>query len=521
MGLRLAELLSSAIDEHTTDDKDRPAVLLEAATAATVDTPTVEGLLDQSLTTLPPEDTVRRIVEAVGADADALVTAARGDGDVFEGDEIDHAGDVIRSDGAKLVEAVGPGEEEGTTRYKVVVIRPGQAAGHGSRYYAPKMLEANAGNFGGQPIFFNHEDLPTILKRGHGSRDPRDLAGWLQESTSWDPSYKEADDKKNGRETGAVIGFADFLEPAAELVGKLPKAVALSVCMDPTKIKVGRTPSGKIAPLVEGVVKGSGSLDLITGKAGAGGKVLERLRESAMSRYAAAHADLASVTDERLVEAARSRPDVLAALRDDPQPEGDPVKDEDVKKLVESALAEEGTTTVLVEAVAQSPAFGRVVEAAVAAERDSIRDEATAESNRLLDLRDMRDEAHRLIEAAGRERGGILSPAFTEDLKSRYTLRDGRWPTPALDVHPELNDADGTVKRSALDVLVEAVTADVEREENKLREAAPARVGRTGAPAPELDEHGAPVEPPKRTDRLAESLGLDADDVHKVREGSR
>jgi hypothetical protein len=492
-------------------------------------------LLNPDAHELPVEADVRALLEAAAIDVDAAIDAARADGDLFEGDEVAAGSEIQAANGGRILEAVGKGDKPGTTRYKVAVIRPGRAQGTGRRYYSRRMLEANAANFGAQPMFWNHEDLKVILERGHGSRDPRDLCGWLQEGTWWDPNHTAPDDAKEHRPAGAVMGHTDLDDAAADLIAKFPQALAVSVNMDSTRIAVGRADDGNLAPLVEGVVKGSGSLDLITGKAGAGGQVLERLRESAEARYGADDADPATLDDAQLIEAARSRPAVLAALQQPappPEPE-DPVVTDPDPKLVEARLAdleakllasEESATDParlveaaqsnpdfaarLVEVVAASPEFDRIVEAKVAEREDEARDEARAEGRRELALRDMRDEATRLIEArAAGTPGGILTPAFTDDLRGRYTLRDGH-PSPALDLHDELSD-DGTVAKAAIERLREAVEVDIAREERKLREAMPTRIRDLAAPEPSRDDGGEPPPPAAPDDPTAVSLGLD------------
>lgn len=474
-------------------------------------TPALAALLDADTHELPPEADVRVLLEAVGVDADTALAAARGDGDLFEGDELEAS--QLQAAGAVLLEAVGDGARPGTRRYNAVVIRPGRAKGTGRRYYSPKMLESNAPNFGGVTCYFNHDDLPKLLARGHGSRDPRDVCGYLQPDTSWNATYTEPDDAKNARKPGAVMGQVDLLVEAADRVDALPQAFALSICMDPTRVRVQRTDDGELAPCVEGIVPQSGSLDLITGEAGAGGRLLERLREAAEARYGSANADLSTVADEILIEAARARPDVLEALRQDPDPPPDPEDDDvDVGKLVEAVQTDTDAAARLAEALAGTPVFQTLVEAAVADREDDIREDARAESRRDLDLRDMRDEAHRLIEARALGHGGVLTPAFVEDLRARYTLRDGRFPTPALDVHPELDDA-GAVKKSALDRLREAVGVDITREEAKLREANPTLVRDLPPPAPGNDGGDPPPPPEKPKDPMAERLGLDSDRV--------
>lgn len=477
----------------------------------------IAALLDPDAHELPPEADVRALLESAELDVDTVIATARGDGDIFEGDEVQD--EPLQAATVHLVEAVGTGEPVAggalTRRYKAVVIRPGRARGTGRRYYAPKMLEANAPNFGGVNVYFNHEDLARIMQRGHGSRDPRDVAGRLQEATWWDPTYTEPDDKKHKRKPGAVMGHVDLLVEAADRVDALPNAFALSICMDSTRVRVGRTDDGDLAPLVEGIVPQSGSLDLITaGSDGAGGKLLERLREAAETRYGSAHADLTTIDDAKLIEAARLRPAVLAALREDPAPPN-PEEDDviDSAKLVEAVQGDPNVAAQLAEALAGTPAFDRLVEAKVADREDMIREDARAESDRALDLRDMRDEARRLIEARAAGNGGILTPAFTSDLLERYTLRDGH-PSPALDVYDELGEG-GAVKKAAIDRLRESVEVDIKREENKLRESQPTRVRDLAPPPPDPGDGGDPPKDPPPKDPMAERLGLDA---AKVRE---
>jgi hypothetical protein len=506
MGRALAELLT----EHVPEAEQRHRAALA-------------DLLNADTTGLPPEADVRVLLEAAAAvdtvtlDVDAAITVARADGDLFEGDEL--PAESLQAASAVLLEAVSTDEAKGTRRYKSVVIRPGRAKGTGRRFYSPRMLEANAANFGGVTCFFNHEDLAKIMARGHGSRDPRDVCGWLQESTTWDPTYTEPDDAKHGRLPGAVMGHVDLLVEAADRVDALPQAFSLSVCMDPTSIRVGRTPSGELAPLVEGVVPKSGSLDLITGEAGAGGRLLERLRESAEARYGSANADLAEISDEMLVEAARARPGVLAELRrEDPAPPPDPEdEDVDLTKLVEAVTSDPAAAEQLAEALAGTPTITRLVESAVADREDDIRADARAEGQRDLSLRDLRDDAHTLIEASSVARGGILTPAYTDYLRERYTIRDGV-PSVALDVHDQLG-ADGAVVKSARERLLEAVAVDITTEQTKLRESAPTHLRGLGAPAPTGGDGGgdgnggAPPVPP--ADPMSKRLDLDP---AKVRE---
>lgn len=531
MGQRVAALLADALG----DDEARERDVARIAASTEVEAETITRLLEAEATDAPAEDIFRRLVEAAGVDVDRAVIAANDDGMIFEGAEWTSDEPVSEIHEARLVEAADQtGATPGTRRYDVVVIRPGEGQGIGMRIYTQKMLRENAANFGGQPIFFNHESLEDMLKRGHGSRDPRDLAGYLQESTTWDPDYTEPDDAAKGWEKGAVKGTAEFLVEAADYVDRLPKAVKLSINMAPTKLRAKRRKRDKkLGTLVEGVVKGSGSLDLITGEAGAGGRVLDRLREAAMARYSGANDVLAAALDNgdalgRLVEALA--PELAKRLGHQPPPDPedevthidlDKLSDEDRARLVEAVFTSPASEERLVEALSGSETFNRLVEAQVQERTAAIREDTTAESDRREQLRDFRDEAHRLIEASALTAPGpgILVPSAIEDLKMRFNLREDRTPTAELDIYDRLNEA-SVVETPAIDVLREQAAAAIEREQVKLREAAPTRVRGLGPAAPDPahpPDPANPETPAAPEDPLASSLGLDPAQVAKHR----
>ena len=214
MTKRLARVLGGALEQ--TDDQD-------AAIAAAVEA-TSEGAVTAAREGDAPadEDELRAIADALSTDADGLVEAARLDGHIFDGDVLPSPGDVLETHG-RLIEAPKAGKKG---RHRFIAIRPCEGKGPGARIYTAPALQGavEAGAFTGLPMFFNHEPISTIIARGHGSRDPRDLAGRTVEAT-WDASYAEADDAANGYGRGAVLVEADLVPQAAELVKHLPEAV--------------------------------------------------------------------------------------------------------------------------------------------------------------------------------------------------------------------------------------------------------------------------------------------------------
>jgi hypothetical protein len=93
-------------------------------------------------------------------------------------------------------------------------------------------------------MFWNHEDLDTILKRGHGSRDPRDLCGWLQEGTWWDPNYTEPDDKNERAAQGRRHGPRRRQLDGADELLDLPEGAG---CRSTWTARRSRRPHGRRA----------------------------------------------------------------------------------------------------------------------------------------------------------------------------------------------------------------------------------------------------------------------------------
>lgn len=459
-------LLGIAGDEATADD-ERADALVEAAET---NGDALRAILDGGALPASPDE-LSRLVETAGGDGAAAIAAAREDGHVFDGDELSSEGvEVFETTGRLLEARTTP---TGERRHVFVAIRPCEGGGPGARIYTADALRRSVESkaFTGQPMFFNHEDLGTIIKRGHGSRDPRDLAGWIT-GESWDGAYTEPDDAKNGYGPGAVLIEAKLRTVAEQLVAELPEAVKASINMAPTRLTAKRRKDGKLGSLVEALKPQSGAVDLVT-LAGAGGHYLERLREAPALGYAPDDAEphASELSDDAVAAIVEARPELAARLREAPAPPDhnpeEPVSEITTDQLVEALQSPDGAAALdrLVEAR---------VDAAIAEREDAIRDEAQAEARadaqRQFDLRDMRDQAHRAIEAAP-----VLSQLHKDELFGRYNLRPDGTPTAQLDVYDRV-DASGTVQAPALDVLMESVAADIKLEQDKLRAAFPTRV---------------------------------------------
>lgn len=124
------------------------------------------------------------------------------------------------------------------------------------------------------------------------------------------------------------------------------------------------------------------------------------------------------------------------------------------------------------------------VESALAEERKLAEAERDAVVSRRLELRDMRDEAHRLINEAK-----FLPESWRAGLCSRYQISEAHRPTADLDLVDEV-DASGHTTKSAMTRLRESVEQAVKSERDKLAEVAPTRVRGQGPAKIEESEDG-------------------------------
>lgn len=356
-------------------------------------------------------------------------------------------------------------------RVPVVVIRPGVGKGKGRHLYEARMLEENAHKFAGWKMFINHQSPEAKKAAGGLPRDVRDLGGRLTE-TWWDPAFPA--DPVKGHDQGAVLGLARPVPFIRELVENDPDILEASIAASATGVHP-KIVGGQRAWCVEGI-HDRGSLDWVT-EAGAGGRVAPLLEAAYSSDEDMDTALLESLTDDEFKQYIRSnRPDLDLAEAGSLNPnEGDEM--DVTPEALQEAISK--SPHLLVEAMQQSPEAQSflvgLMEATLEQEREVIRAEVRAETQREMALRDMRDEAHAVI-AESR-----LPESWQSGLRARFDLVEGS-PTADLDVADEVDD-DGNVTKAALATLRESVETAIADEQARLRDASPTRVRNQGASA--------------------------------------
>ena len=381
------------------------------------------------------------------------------------------------------------------------VIRPGRGLGRGGHYYPAKMLQENASVFTGWPVYIDHESPKAKQARGHLPRSLRDIGGLLEEAW-WDDSVPA--EGRFGQ--GAVVARLRPIGDLEQIIAKLPQAARFSIKAQATDVEEG-VPDGEHAWIVEGIRDDvPGSVDAVT-LDGAGGKVAELIE--------GLHLEESAVEDELAQARSRAAKNKDAARRHDERPEAGEGGDS-VKELEEALADPESPVAKRVMELVESRAT-ELVESAVETAVSEARQEERDKAARSRELRDMRDEAHKLIEAAE------LPDRTTARLKSRWGL-DGEEPTDALDLVDQI-DSEGNVTKSAMTQLTEAVSQEVEDEklalQEALAEADPTRVEGQGAARPD-DETPEGGEQPRQgrkrfwREHLEES-GIDPDEAFKDR----
>lgn len=174
-------------------------------------------------------------------------------------------------------------------------------------------------------------------------------------------------------------------------------------------------------------------------------------------------AALDSMTDEELVAYVRNRNPELAESMDSPQVEESADEGGEEMGLTPEALREALVSSDEVRTYVQE-----LVEAQVAEERELIRADARADADRQIELRDLRDEAQKVIREAD------LPEAFSKRLAAEYEL-DGSEPAEKLDVYDEVNE-EGEVVKTALAALRESLEADLREQAELLAAARPTKV---------------------------------------------
>lgn len=416
------------------------------------------------------------------------------------------------------------------------IIRPGIGRGKGRHLYEAEMLSENADKFRGWKMYVDHLSPEARKAAGGLPRSIRDLGGRIVEAW-WDDSVPA--DPVRGYGQGAVVGRAKPTPFVRELIENDPEIVEASISATATGVRpVVR--DGQKVWLVEGI-EDRGSVDWVT-EAGAGGRVaalleahsddsfddtlLDSMSDDELVAYLREHrpnltegkapmqdkADMeatsANSTDDdammkRVKElVAKGMPEkmAMAIAKKEAAKKSAPKKDESSSEVEEAVVsgdeeseaeveaeteaAEISEATDLLESLRQSPEaqvfIMSLVEARLDAERDAVRAEVRAESERQVELRDLRDEAHKLIAESE------LPESWQESLRSKYDIVEGV-PTDALDVVDVIGE-DGSVIKTALDCLTEAVESEVAHDRKKLAEAAPTRVRNQGPSTPEAQD---------------------------------
>jgi hypothetical protein len=388
-------------------------------------------------------------------------------------------------------------QEDGTVLMDV--IRPGLGRGRGRRLYEAPMLERNAGVFVGWKMYVDHLSDQARRALGGLPRSIRDLAGRVVESW-WDPTVPA--DPSKGWGQGAVRAKVKLIPYVRELVEHDPELIEGSINGDATSVR-RVIHEGAPAALVEGI-KPKGSFDLVT-EAGAGGRVVALMEATYSEGHDQEAALLETLTDDELrAHIAKNRPELLEALTSGDNdgggsgngdgktpPEQDrqnggsvEITPEALREALETDEGQELVATVLTSEKAK-PTLERLVreiaeeqlpdlvESALADERDEVEVRTQAHADRRIELRDLRDRAHALIENAG------LPEKFAEQSKSKFDLT-GDGPTPSLDVLPEI-DSEGSVVKDAVTVLNESVNDEIKSQRDLIATINPTRVRGQGA----------------------------------------
>lgn len=357
------------------------------------------------------------------------------------------------------------------------IIRPGEGRGQGNHLYPAEMLRENAEVFTGWKMYVDHETPAQRKARGALPRPTMSLGGRVLEAW-WDPTVPPDGDHP---EPGAVVGRVRPTRRIRELIEDDPELVEASIAASATSVRPVKK-NGKRLWLVEGI-QPTGSVDWVS-QGGAGGRVALQEGRADYTQEDAVDA-LDSMTDQELAAYAAGRGLKLqeAAPGGDHHnpPEGG---DDDMGKLTPESLREALESDEVKDYVRS------LVEAQVTTEREMIRAEVQADADRKLQVRDLRDEAQRLIEASG------LPTEFQDRLREEYRLVEGE-PTDKLDVYDEVDD-EGEISKSAITVLQESLAEDVKDARALIASVKPTRVQAQGGSGPTdlaeggTDEGGAP-----------------------------
>lgn len=384
-----------------------------------------------------------------------------------------------------LASRPSPLADDGTVL--IHIIRPTVGKGRGKHLYKADMLQENADAFTGWKMYIDHQSSEAKKAAGGLPRSIRDLGGRIIESW-WDDSVPA-----EGRfAQGAVVGRVKPVGQVKRLIEEDPELLEASIRAKASGV-YPEVVDGEQVWAVEGIRRDiPGSVDWVS-EGGAGGRIADLI--------------------EAMVEEA-DEPDPADDLgEDDNTTQGDDSVDKleealrDPESGVTRAVNEliEAKATEIADAKLQAQAERHETELEEA--REEAKAEARAESQRQLGLRDLRDEAHTLIEAAS------LPEKMTARLKGEYEL-EGSEPTTKLDRADVTDPESGAVTKTAMQELREAVQHDIEEARELAAEAAPTRVTDQGPSSTDGDTPA--TAKPKQTPYWREYLqenGVDPDEA--------
>jgi hypothetical protein len=363
-------------------------------------------------------------------------------------------------------------QDDGTVH--IHVIRPTIGQGLGRHKYTPEMLRENADVFTGWKMYIDHQSPEARKAAGGLPRSIRDLGGRILESW-WDDSVPA--EGRFGQ--GAVIAKVKPVGQVKRLIEEDPELLEASIRAKATEVHAIEE-GGEQVWVVEGIRQNPpGSVDWVS-EGGAGGRVadlIEGLVAEEVDESANEHAEGGDIVKE-----------LEEALRD---PESG------ASQAVRELVAERTAAAIKVQAERHKRELEEARAAAVEEGAQKAIEEAqelAKAAERKIELRDLRDEAHKLISESA------LPSKAEAKLKSEYSL-EGDAPTAKLDVFD-------TENKSAADILKESVDTDIREARELLAEVMPAKVEGQGPSNSDGEVAPAPVDKPFYQEFLEEA-GID------------
>lgn len=358
------------------------------------------------------------------------------------------------------------------------VIRPTIGQGLGRHKYTPDMLRENADVFTGWKMYIDHQSPEAKKAAGGLPRSIRDLGGRILESW-WDDSVPA--EGRFGQ--GAVVAKVKPVGQVKKLIEEDPELLEASIRAKATEVHP-TDEGGEQVWVVEGIRQNPpGSVDWVS-EGGAGGRVADLIE------------GLVAEGDEKTDDNAEGG-DIVKQLEEalrDPNSGASRAVNEIVAERTQAAIKK------------QAERHQQQLEEARAEAREEARKDALEEATkvaesakRLIQLRDLRDEAHTIISEAA------LPSKAEAKLKAEYQL-EGDEPTAKL-------DQQDTEEKVAVDALRESVEGDIREAKELLAEVMPTRVEDQGPSDTDGEAAPAPVEKPFFQEFLEEA-GIDPEQAY-------